>query len=245
MRGKINKNFETICIVTLQGMERTARGKHDGGDAAWEEANLGSYKRSEIRLVEVQESLCKEVLRGEDQCHALAETNEALIEEWWFRQQEANDDLHSWLCVDRLQVCCPAGHYGAKCAKCADCGGNGKCKGDGTRKGNGKCACDDGYQGESCNGCDNQHYESYRDDTKLLCSVCHVACGDEGGCTGAGPKGEQIYMRVVRLIKCICIYSQRVACAKVVGQCNQNSAVAWTLTSAPAKKRSANGTSFA
>ena len=31
------------------------------------------------------------------------------------------------------------------------CSGNGKCKGDGTRKGNGKCACDSGYGGETCN----------------------------------------------------------------------------------------------
>lgn len=69
-------------------MERTERGKHDGGDAAWEEQRLGSYKRSEIRLVEIQESLCKNLLLGEDQCHALAETSEALIEEWWFKKQD-------------------------------------------------------------------------------------------------------------------------------------------------------------
>lgn len=69
-------------------MEQTARGKHDGGDAAWEEQKLGSYKRSEIRLTEIQESLCKDVDRGEDQCHALAETSEHLIEEWWQKHQD-------------------------------------------------------------------------------------------------------------------------------------------------------------
>ena len=31
------------------------------------------------------------------------------------------------------------------------CSGNGKCKGEGTRKGNGKCACDTGYGGDTCN----------------------------------------------------------------------------------------------
>lgn len=75
-------------FTRLQGIEKTERGKHDGGDAAWEEQRLGSYKRSEIRLVEIQEWLCKDVLLGEDQCHALAETSEALIEEWWFKKHD-------------------------------------------------------------------------------------------------------------------------------------------------------------
>lgn len=173
-------------------MDRTERGKHDGGDAAWEEQRLGSYKRSEIRLVEIQESLCKELFSGEDQCHALAETNEALIEEWWFKKQDVTDDLHQWLCIDKLQVCCPTGTYGARCEPCAECNGNGKCKGNGTRKGNGKCACDTGYKGDGCMECDNNWYESFRDETKLLCSICHVACGGDGGCTAAGPKGCRV-----------------------------------------------------
>lgn len=48
-------------------MERTARGKFEGGDAAWEEERLGSYSRSEVRLVEIQEKLCSSVERGKDQ----------------------------------------------------------------------------------------------------------------------------------------------------------------------------------
>lgn len=48
-------------------MERTARGKFEGGDAAWEEERLGSYSRSEVRLVEIQEKLCADVERGKDQ----------------------------------------------------------------------------------------------------------------------------------------------------------------------------------
>jgi hypothetical protein len=48
-------------------MERTARGKFEGGDAAWEEERLGSYSYSEVRLVEIQEKLCSNVEEGKDQ----------------------------------------------------------------------------------------------------------------------------------------------------------------------------------
>ena len=68
-------------------MEKTSRGKHEGGDANWEEEKLRSYKTSEVRLVEIQENLCRDVGRGEDQCHNLAEENEQEIEEWWFNYQ--------------------------------------------------------------------------------------------------------------------------------------------------------------
>lgn len=71
-------------------MERTARGKHEGGDAAWEEQRLKNYKISELRLVDIQESLCKEVDRGQDHCHSLAEDHEHLIEEWWLKHQETH-----------------------------------------------------------------------------------------------------------------------------------------------------------
>lgn len=68
-------------------MIKTERGQHEGGDAAWEEQKLGSYKRSEVRLVDIQEGLCNDIIVGQDQCHALAETNEHLLEEWWFKEQ--------------------------------------------------------------------------------------------------------------------------------------------------------------
>ena len=48
-------------------MEDTARGKFEGGDTAWEEEKMKSYKNSEIRLVEIQEKLCNEVVRGQSQ----------------------------------------------------------------------------------------------------------------------------------------------------------------------------------
>lgn len=65
----------------------------------------------------------------------------------------------------------------------------GKCKGNGTRRGNGKCACNEGYDGENCNQCATGYYESFRDETKLLCSICHVSCNAEHGCNSAGPNG--------------------------------------------------------
>lgn len=73
--------------MLFQGLEKTTRGKHDGGDAAWEEERLGSYKTSELRLVEIQELLCQDIGRGETQCHTLAENQEQDIEEWWFKHQ--------------------------------------------------------------------------------------------------------------------------------------------------------------
>jgi len=54
-------------------MERTARGKFEGGDAAWEEERLGSYSHSEVRLVEIQEKLCSSVERGKDQVSMIAD----------------------------------------------------------------------------------------------------------------------------------------------------------------------------
>lgn len=53
--------------ITFQGLKRTARGKHEGGDAHWEEKKLSNYANSEIRLIEIQESLCHEVALGKDQ----------------------------------------------------------------------------------------------------------------------------------------------------------------------------------
>lgn len=170
-------------------MEKTERGNHDEGDADWVKNRLQAYGKSEVRLVEIQENLCKDAIRGEDQCHALANELEHEIEEWWFKNQDEHPNLHNWLCVEKTTVCCPPNHFGATCEQCTDCNGNGVCKGNGTRKGNGKCLCDNGYSGETCNECSLQFYESFRDESKLLCSACSLACRKDTGCTGAGPKG--------------------------------------------------------
>ncbi|XP_055642832.1 cysteine-rich with EGF-like domain protein 2 isoform X2 [Toxorhynchites rutilus septentrionalis] len=182
----------TVLVNSFnEGLKRTERSKHEGGDAAWEEERLGSYKTSELRLVEIQERLCQDVGRGEDQCHQQAEELESLIEEWWKEGQNTHPDLHQWLCVEQVKVCCPDGHYGQNCDPCPSCFGNGKCKGNGTRKGNGQCVCDEGYSGSNCDSCGSEHYESFRDAEKLLCSKCHKACA-AGGCTGAGPNACRV-----------------------------------------------------
>ncbi|KAL7642441.1 UNVERIFIED_CONTAM: hypothetical protein RMT77_007002 [Armadillidium vulgare] len=174
-----------------QGMIRTARGKFEGGDAAWEEEKMKIYKNSEVRLVEIQEKLCSEVERGQAQCLAQNEEHENLIEDWWFHFQESHPNLHGWLCIDKLKVCCPANHFGADCLPCKGgtenpCSGNGKCKGSGTRKGNGECDCNTGYEGSLCNKCSSGFFEAYRDENKILCEPCHKSC--DVYCTQAGPK---------------------------------------------------------
>jgi hypothetical protein len=172
-------------------MEKTSRGKFEGGDSAWEEDKLGSYKTSEVRLIEIQEGLCKDIEYGQTQCYSLAEELENLIEEWWFIEQTNNLDLFDYLCIEKAKKCCPKDQYGPNCVKCLGypdnvCSNNGKCKGAGTRKGNGKCTCDYGYIGEYCFECDNGFYQSYKDEKKLLCSSCHRAC--KKTCTGGGSK---------------------------------------------------------
>jgi hypothetical protein len=176
------------------GMEKTARGKLEGGDAAWEEKHQGSgYAKSEVRFVEIQERLCKDLDRGEIQCHDNHHHWEEHLEEWWSGEPEERAPLKEWLCVDKLKACCPEDHYGPDCTQCdlndakgRMCSGNGKCKGSGTRKGNGKCACDTGYGADLCDKCDAGFYNSYKDDEKYLCSACHKSC--QIHCNGSGPK---------------------------------------------------------
>ncbi|XP_031769622.2 cysteine-rich with EGF-like domain protein 2 isoform X2 [Galleria mellonella] len=167
------------------GLERTARGKYEGGDAAWEEEKLKkSYKRSEMRLIDIQESICKES-KHSVQCHHMAEKAEEFIEEWWSQNPDESEDLYTYICIEKMQVCCPKFHYGKDCTPCPGdheklCSGNGKCRGDGTRKGNGTCLCDAGYTGVNCDQCASGYYLAYKDDSKMLCSLCHKSC--MGGC---------------------------------------------------------------
>lgn len=176
-----------------KGMKKTARGKFEGGDAAWEEAKLGNYATSEIRLVEIQEYVCSEVEEGKDQCYSFHEEFDHIIEDWWFHHQNDEPNLYKFFCIDKIKHCCPDLHYGEDCTPCVGypdhvCNNNGKCKGSGTRKGNGRCSCDLGYGGEQCNECAENYFEAYRDDKKLLCTKCHVSC--DGSCTAAGPTGK-------------------------------------------------------
>lgn len=230
-------NQFTFRFVHIQGMIKTGRGSHGEGDADWTKQRMKDFKISEVRLVEIQDSyLCKDVYRAEDQCHELVEELETTIEEWWFNYQDEHPDLHNWLCVERTKVCCPPNHFGANCSPCTDCNGNGVCKGNGTRKGNGKCLCDKGYSGETCRECSLQYYESFRDESKLLCSPCSDACKKDAGCTGAGPRGVFLlqyfpfskYAQKQRVLNIV--FLQVVVYAKMAGSWIRRTAAAsmWT-----------------
>lgn len=166
-------------------LDQTSRGKYEGGDAAWEEAKLKSYSRSEIRLVEIQEGLCSELKTHQDACYAIAEESEQVLEQWWFKKDSVSLDLYTWLCIDTLRHCCPSNHYGDACTACPQdgnnkvCAGHGQCDGAGTRKGNGTCICKKGYTGTLCDECAKNFHK-----TSLgSCKICHKACD---GCGGAG-----------------------------------------------------------
>lgn len=167
-------------------LDKTSRGKFEGGDAAWEESKLKSYSRSEVRLVEIQEGLCSEVKKQQDKCYALAEEAEILLEQFWFHEDSQALDLFTWLCIDNLKYCCPEGHYGENCYPCPVdeknniCGRHGHCSGDGTRNGNGSCICDTGYTGEHCQSCASNFYKG-----RLGCDPCHKSCLE---CIGDGPR---------------------------------------------------------
>lgn len=171
-----------------KGLERTARGKFEGGDVAWEEKNQGKgYSTSEVRFVEIQERICSDVDRGEAQCHDNHHSWEEHLEEWWALGHD-KPDLRQWFCIDKLKICCQDDHYGSQCKACSKvgangkmCSGQGKCKGNGTRKGNGSCQCDQGYSGDTCHTCAIGFFE----DEANTCSPCHHACN--GPCTGSGP----------------------------------------------------------
>ncbi|XP_064072831.1 cysteine-rich with EGF-like domain protein 2 [Vanessa tameamea] len=191
-KGKLHSKKINECqrckVVTdsfSHWLEETSRGKHEGGDAAWEEAKLKSYARSEMRLVEIQENLCSELKNHQDDCYSLSEEAESLLENWWFHEYQNNLDLYTWLCIENLQYCCPKNHYSESCTLCPHiknnkiCGGNGKCDGEGTRKGDGHCICKRGFTGIDCEECSYNFYNASNES----CKPCHKACD---GCQGDG-----------------------------------------------------------
>lgn len=154
--------------------------------------NLATVTDTSSQLEAIKQQLCSGIEWGKDHCLVLAAEMWEQLVDWWLTKQDTNADLFAWVCVAIQEVCCPDDHYGPECKACPGhpgkiCNNNGKCRGAGTRKGNGTCVCDKGYDGERCDACAKNFYQSYKDESKLLCSSCHMSC--QGTCTQAGPKG--------------------------------------------------------
>ncbi len=144
--------------------------------------------------IDLDKPVCKSGKMGQLQCAENVKNWKAHLQEWINGGQDMEGDLRQWLCVNKLEVCCPEDRFGKDCEECSIkdkagkiCSGNGKCKGAGTRKGNGRCQCNEGYRGELCDACDVGYYESYKDKEKLLCSQCHPSC--QLACAGSGARG--------------------------------------------------------
>ncbi|KAL4104579.1 hypothetical protein QTP88_019873 [Uroleucon formosanum] len=180
------------CKILVQsfekGLEKTKNGHFGGGNTAWEEKNLLTYAKSEVRFVEIHDSLCTEISQDQDTCFYLSGEYEHHLKEWWTAGRQ--EDLFHWFCVDKLKVCCPPKHYGPDCLPCKGypnvCSSHGTCKGDGTRKGNGSCKCKNGYEGTNCEHCANNYFVKLKNNT-FTCEECHKSCKDS--CTALGPKG--------------------------------------------------------
>jgi len=177
-----------IVDAFKKGKDKTEKANFGGGNTDWEERKLGSYANSETRLVEIMEGLCDE---SASECHAMVEEQEETLEEWWFDHQFKNNDMKTWLCIDKLKVCCPDGTFGPDCKECSGgkespCNGRGKCEGDGTREGTGKCSCDSGYEGDLCDECAELYFEEQDENSKTKCTACHKSCAD--GCSGGSQK---------------------------------------------------------
>ncbi|XP_015424195.1 PREDICTED: cysteine-rich with EGF-like domain protein 2, partial [Myotis davidii] len=98
-----------------QGMVDTAKKNFGGGNTAWEEKSLSKYESSEVRLMEIVESLCES---SDFECNRLVEEHEEQLEAWWLRRKKEHPDLFEWFCVKTLKVCCPPGTYGPDCLAC-------------------------------------------------------------------------------------------------------------------------------
>ncbi|XP_048003494.1 cysteine-rich with EGF-like domain protein 2 isoform X2 [Leguminivora glycinivorella] len=143
--------------------------------------------RSQERLTNILQGVCEEA-RYKNKCLETAGVARAHTEHWWLQDEPA--EFFQYICIDKLEVCCPKHHYGRACQPClrdaggAVCGAHGRCRGDGTRLGNGTCHCDAGYKGELCEDCVTGYYKS-SEDSGPECKRCHYSC--TGGCRGGAP----------------------------------------------------------
>lgn len=93
-------------------MKKTEKGAHKSGDTRWEEIQLRAYHESEMRLVDSEVHMCKDFDGDEHHCRTFYGEHDERFEEWFMEVQKVQPDLHHHLCVDKLKVCCPEGHYG-------------------------------------------------------------------------------------------------------------------------------------
>ncbi|KAL2775441.1 protein disulfide isomerase CRELD2 isoform a precursor [Daubentonia madagascariensis] len=161
-----------------QGMVDTAKKNFGGGNTAWEEKTLSKYEFSEIRLMEIVESLCTS---SDFECNQMLEEHEEQLEAWWLQLKSEYPDLFEWFCVKTLKVCCSPGTYGPDCRACQGgsrrpCSGNGHCSGDGSRQGDGSCQCHMGYRGALCTDCMDGYFSSLRNETHSVCTACDESC---------------------------------------------------------------------
>lgn len=229
--GSSDSSIDNLCdacnlVVKSfeKGLEKTSRGKYEGGDTSWEEKNLRNYADSEVRLIEIQEDLCNDVeaLKNKTVCLSMAENAESHIEDWWFKQRKDNVRLHDFLCISRLKHCCPEGYYGQNCQKCAECNNHGSCDGSGTRQGTGACICDQGYTGRECDECTSGYFKIAISDLASACLRCDSSCllcqgPGAGNCTEcqSGYRRDQSTGNCVDINECDLVFDNNVEASRV------------------------------
>ena len=161
------------------------------------EDNASSDSDRAVQLKQIQKRLCDGVIKLKDECNKLVQQSEGYLHQWWSEVKSRTIDLSSFLCVQKLKVCCEFGHFGADCTPCRGypqdvCSGHGNCNGNGTRSGTGACECEIGYSGDICSNCSHGFYlePSPHSPSSNKCLPCDSSC--LGHCRFKGPKGCEV-----------------------------------------------------
>ncbi|KJE91184.1 hypothetical protein, variant [Capsaspora owczarzaki ATCC 30864] len=169
-------------------MTDTAGKNFGGGNTAWEQSRFSAWATSEVRLVEVMDSICSDKM--EFSCRQFLDDHEEHVEKWFYHHQ--SEPMDRWLCSETSRVCCEHGHVGPQCKPCPGgptniCNGKGECKGMGSVDGSGECKCRDPYKGRDCTQCKPGHFRRVLNDNpdqpRVECVKCDPSCK---ACTGEG-----------------------------------------------------------